>query len=102
MIGEIRLTSSKSYKYILVGIDYFTKCVKAVPLVSVDQDVVINFIQSHIISRFSILDTITTNQGLVFTGRKVVEFTSESGIKLLTYTLYYAQEKVKSRMQTRS
>lgn len=61
------------------------------PLVNVDQDDVINFIQSHIISRFEISDTITTNQGSSFIGRDMVEFTLESGIKLLTSTPYYAQ-----------
>lgn len=61
-----------------------------VPLVNVEQYVVINFIQSHIISIFGIPETITTDQGLVFTGRKMVEFTSESRIKLLTSTPYYA------------
>lgn len=61
----------------MVGIDYFTKWVKAISLVSVDQDVIINVFQSHIISIFKIPKTITTNQGLVFTGGKVVEFASK-------------------------
>ena len=45
LIGEIRLTSSKGQKYILVGIDYFTKWVEAIPLVNVDQETIIEFIQ---------------------------------------------------------
>ncbi|XP_050914580.1 uncharacterized protein LOC127129439 [Lathyrus oleraceus] len=46
LIGEIRPTSSKGQKYILVGIDYFTKWVEAVSLVNVYQETVIEFIQS--------------------------------------------------------
>lgn len=52
LICEIRPTSSKGHKYIMVGIDYFIKCVEVVPLINVDQEVVINFIQNHIIYRF--------------------------------------------------
>ena len=37
LIGEIRPASSKSQKYILVGIDYFTKLIEAIPLDSVDE-----------------------------------------------------------------
>ena len=53
LIGEIRPASSKSQKYILVGIDYFTKWIEAVPLVNVDQENVIEFIQKNIIQIFS-------------------------------------------------
>lgn len=51
-VGEIRTTSSKSQKYILVGIDYFTKWIDEIPLVNVDQDAIIDFIQRHIIYKF--------------------------------------------------
>jgi hypothetical protein len=49
LIGEIKHASSEKQRYILVGIDYFTKWIEAVPLPNVDQDAVINFIQNHII-----------------------------------------------------
>lgn len=91
IFGEIRPTSSKGQRYILVGIDYFTKWVEVVPLVNVDQEAVIKFIQNHIIYRFGISETITTDQGSVFTGRRVQDFASETGFKLLTSTPYYAQ-----------
>ena len=94
LIGEIRPASSKSQKYILVGIDYFTKWIEAVPLVNVDQENVIEFIQKNIIFRYGIPETITTDQGSVFTGRKMQEFAQETGFKLLTSTPYYAQANV--------
>jgi hypothetical protein len=74
-----------------VGIDYFTKWIEAVPLPNVDQEAVISFIQNHIIYRFGIPETITTDQGSVFTGRKMQEFAQEIGFRLLTSTPYYAQ-----------
>jgi len=61
VIGEIKPDSSKGHKYILVGIDYFTKWVKAIPLRKVTQDVAISFIQNHILHRFGIPETITTD-----------------------------------------
>jgi hypothetical protein len=48
VIGEIRPTSSKGHRFILVGIDYFTKWIKVVPLHKVNQQSVISFIQNHI------------------------------------------------------
>ncbi|KAK2354765.1 hypothetical protein QL285_092243 [Trifolium repens] len=91
LIGEIKPASSKNQRYILVGIDYFTKWIEAIPLPNVDQEAVINFIQNHIIYRFGIPETITTDQGSVFTGRKMQEFAQEIGFRLLTSTPYYAQ-----------
>nr|KYP56847.1 hypothetical protein KK1_003096 [Cajanus cajan] len=55
-----------------MDIDYFTKWVEAILVKEVDQKEVINFIEDHIIFRFGIPQTITTDQGTVFTGRKVV------------------------------
>ncbi|KAK2437569.1 protein NYNRIN [Trifolium repens] len=91
LIGEIRPASSKNQRYILVGINYFTKWIDAIPLPNVDQEAVINFIQNYIIYRFGIPETITNDQGSVFTGRKMQEFAQEIGFRLLTSTPYYAQ-----------
>lgn len=49
VIGEIQPASSKQQKFILVGINYFTKWIKDVPLVKVDQEAVIEFVQKHIL-----------------------------------------------------
>lgn len=51
----------------------------------------VEFIQRHIIYKFGIPETITTDQGLVFTGRKVQDFYKEVGFKWLTSMAYYAQ-----------
>ncbi|WJX27586.1 hypothetical protein P8452_16393 [Trifolium repens] len=91
LIGEIRPASSKNQRFILVGIDYFTKWIEAVALPKVDQETVISFIQNHIIYRFGLPETITTDQGTVFVGQKMQNFANEAGFKLLTSTPYYAQ-----------
>jgi len=54
VIGEIKPKSSRGHKFILVGIDYFTKWIEVIPLPEVTQNVVIDFVQKHIIHRFGI------------------------------------------------
>lgn len=54
VIAEIRPSSSKQQKFIVVGIDYFTKWIEVIPLIKVDQEVVTEFIQKHIVYRFGI------------------------------------------------
>ena len=71
--------------------DYFTKWVEALPFKNIDQQDVINFIEEQIIYRFGIPETITTDQGSVFTGRKVVQYANEMKFKMLNSTPYYAQ-----------
>lgn len=90
LIREIQPTSSKSQIYILVVFDYFTKWIDVVPLVNANQDEIIEFIRKHIMYKFGIPETTTTDQGLLFTGRKMQESASKMGIKLLTSTPYYA------------
>lgn len=91
IFGEIKPSSSKGHRYILVGINYFTKWIKDVPLPNDDQEEVINFIQDHIIYKFRILEAITTDQGSIFTRRKMVEFSFVMGFRLVTSTPYYMQ-----------
>lgn len=47
--------------------------------------------KNHIIYRFGTPETITTYQGSMFIGRKMVEFAPETRFKSLTSTPYYAQ-----------
>ena len=44
VIVEIKPKSSKGHRYILDGINYFTKSIEAIPLPDVTQDIVIDFI----------------------------------------------------------
>nr|KYP75379.1 Pro-Pol polyprotein [Cajanus cajan] len=91
IIGQIHPPSSKNHKYILVAIDYFTKWVEVIPLKEVEQKDIIDFVEDHIITRFGIPQTITTNQCTVFTGQKIAQYAQSRGIKLITSTPYYAQ-----------
>ncbi|XP_050889374.1 uncharacterized protein LOC127094604 [Lathyrus oleraceus] len=57
LIGEIRPASSKSQKYLLVDIDYFTKWIEEISLVKVDQEAIIEFIKRNIIYRLGVPET---------------------------------------------
>jgi hypothetical protein len=76
---------------VLVAIDYFTKWTKAVPLKNMTHREVIHFISEHIIHRFGIPQTLTTNQGSSFMSHQVCDFAESLKIKLLSSLPYYAQ-----------
>ena len=63
LIGQIFPPSSKGHKFILVALDYFTKWVEAIPLKMVTSKNMIDFVRKHIVYRFGIPQTITTDQG---------------------------------------
>jgi transposase InsO family protein len=52
---------------------------------------VIEFITGHIIHRFGIPQTLTTDQGTSIISKEVREFVDSYGIKLLNSSPYYAQ-----------
>nr|CAE04489.2 OSJNBa0094O15.8 [Oryza sativa Japonica Group] len=91
MIGQINPPSSKGHKFILVATDYFLKWVEAIPLKKVDSGDAIQFVKEHIIYRFGIPQTITTDQGSIFVSDELVQIADSMGIKLLNSSPYYAQ-----------
>jgi hypothetical protein len=90
-IGEIHPISSKGHHFILVATDYFTKWTEAVPLRNMTHWEVISFVQEHIIYRFGVPQTLTTNQGPSFMSHQFREFMESMKIKLLNSSPYYAQ-----------
>nr|CAE04537.2 OSJNBa0040D17.5 [Oryza sativa Japonica Group] len=105
MIGMINPPSSKGHKFILVGTDYFTKWVEAIPLKKVDSGDAVQFVQEHIIYRFGIPQTITTDQGSIFVSDEFVQFADSmalwsyrmachGSIQVPSYKLVYGHEVV--------
>ena len=51
----------------------------------------VEFVKEHIVYHFGIPQTITTNQGTMFTLEEFRDFAASMGIKLLNSSSYYAQ-----------
>ena len=90
-VGKIHPASSKGHCFVLVATDYFTKWSEAIPLKNMTHREVIEFITEHIIHRFGIPQTLTTDQGTSFISKEVRDFVGSYGIKLLNSSPYYAQ-----------
>jgi hypothetical protein len=90
-IGQIHPSSSKGQRFMLVAMDYFTKWTRVVPLKNMTYKEVILFITEHIIHRFGIPQTLTTDQGTSFVSSQVREFIESYNIRLLNSSPYYAQ-----------
>jgi dihydroneopterin aldolase len=90
-IGKIHPPSVKGHCFVIVATDYFTKWTEAIPLKNMTHKEVIGFITEHIIHRFGIPQTLTTDQGSSFVAKEVRDFVNYYGIRLLNSSPYYAQ-----------
>jgi hypothetical protein len=90
-IGKIHAPLTKGHCFVIVATDYFTKWTEAIPLKNMTHKEVIGFITEHIIHRFDITQTLTTDQGTSFVAKEVRDFVNSYGIKLLKSSPYYAQ-----------
>ncbi|XP_050233412.1 uncharacterized protein LOC126681899 [Mercurialis annua] len=79
LIGKIYPPSAKGHTFVIVATDYFTKWVEVKPLKSPTQDEVIKFFKENLIHRHGLPETITTDQGTMFTGSDNVAFSKEYG-----------------------
>jgi transposase InsO family protein len=75
---------------VLVVMDYFAKWMEAVPLKNMTNREVFHFISKHIIHRFGIPQTLTTDQGVSFISHQVRDFAKYLKIKLFSSSSYYA------------
>ena len=68
-------------KFIVVGVDYFTKWAEDQPLATIPEQKVSNFVWSSIICRFGILRALVFDNGKQFDNPKFIDLCSELGIK---------------------
>ncbi|CAN6678225.1 unnamed protein product [Malus baccata var. baccata] len=90
-IGQIYPASSKGYTFIIVATDYFTKWVEASAVKSITSALVKNFIETKILHRYGVPETIVTDRGPSFISKEVEEFASKYKIKMIQSSPYYPQ-----------
>ncbi|XP_057720073.1 uncharacterized protein LOC130934527 [Arachis stenosperma] len=74
-------TAPGQVKFLLVGIDYFSKWVEAQPLAKITSQQMVSFIWKNIICRFGIPQHITTDNGRQFADQKFQTFLQNFKIK---------------------
>ena len=90
-IGEISLSSSSSFSWILVAIDYFTKWVEEFPTRNSTSKVVNNFLLTNIITRFGCSERIVTDSAMCFRSDKFIKFYENYGITRSVSSPYHPQ-----------
>jgi hypothetical protein len=86
----------------LVDTNYFTKWTEVVHLKNMTHKEVIEFITEHIIHRFGIPQSFTTDQSTLFIFSQVGESVKSCKIKLLNSSLYYAQANVQAKSSNKT
>ena len=81
--------SSFRYIYILVGVDYMSKWVEAVPCRTADHKVVLKFLKENIFSRFRVPKSIISDRGSHFYNKPFESLLDKYGVKHKVATPYH-------------
>ncbi|KAL6339318.1 hypothetical protein AAG906_028041 [Vitis piasezkii] len=82
---------SFGYSYILVGVDYVSKWVEAVPCKHNDHRVVLKFLKDNIFSRFGVPKAIISDGGTHFCNKPFETLLAKYGVKHKVTTPYHPQ-----------
>jgi transposase InsO family protein len=88
-IGEIHPSSSTQHKWILTTTYYFTKWIEAVPTRQATDVVIIQFLESNILSRFGFPIKIIIDNATTFKSKRMEKFCNDYNITLGHSTTYY-------------
>ncbi|WKA11218.1 hypothetical protein VitviT2T_028742 [Vitis vinifera] len=82
---------SFGYSYILVGVDYVSKWVEAIPCKHNDHKVVLKFLKENIFSRFRVPKVIISDGGTHFCNKPFETLLAKYGVKHKVATPYHPQ-----------
>jgi len=88
-IQEIHPTSSSQHKWILIAIDYFTKWIESISTRQAIDMVIIQFLESNILSHFGCPQKIITDNATTFKSKRMVKFCNKYNITFGHSTAYY-------------
>jgi transposase InsO family protein len=80
MVGPLRQAPG-GFNHLLVAVDKFSKWIEARPIVNVHSEGVVSFF-TDFIYRFRIPNTIITDNGTQFTGKKFLNFCDDNNIRV--------------------
>ena len=89
IVGPINPPSSKQHKYIITATNYFTHWVEDAPLRVVNTNQVILFLESFIITRFGVPDSLVFDNASYFSSVELTQFSLEKGIKVRYLANYH-------------
>jgi transposase InsO family protein len=89
--GEINPPSLAQQKWILTTTDYFTKWIEAIPTKKVTDRIIIQFLETNILSRFGCPVKIITDNVTTFNSKRMENFCQDYNITLGHSTTYYPQ-----------
>jgi transposase InsO family protein len=80
MVGPLQQVLG-GFTHLLVAVDKFSKWIEARPIVNVRSEEAVSFF-TDTIYRFYILNTIITDNGTQFTGKKFLSFCNDNNIRV--------------------
>ena len=83
--------TSYGHTYILVGVDYVSKWVEAIPCKTNDHRVVLKFLKTNIFSRFGVPKSIISDGGSHFCNKPFENLMAKYGVKHRVATPYHPQ-----------
>ncbi|XP_065050213.1 uncharacterized protein LOC135680155 [Musa acuminata AAA Group] len=101
LLGPFLLAAGQ-WRYIVVGVDYFTKWVEAEPLATITERQIEKFVWKNLVTRFGLPNTIITDNGPQFAGRKFREFCANHGIQLRFNSVAHPQTNGLAEVTNRS
>eukprot|EP00253_Pinus_taeda_P022815 PITA_22815 len=90
-IEKFHENSNNGYSWILTATDYFTKWVEAIPAKNATENVIMDFIENIIITRFGVPAKITIDNAKDFSSSEFSFFCFKYGIVLSHSSNYYPQ-----------
>ena len=83
--------TSFGYSYILVGVEYVSKWVEAIPCKTNDHKVVLKFLMENVFSRFGVPEAIISDRGTHFCNKPFETLLAKYGVKHKVATPYHPQ-----------
>ena len=93
--------SSFSHMYILLAVDYVSKCVEAIPTRTNDASVVVKFLRSHIFTRFGTPRALIMDGGTHFCNKLVDKVLQKYGVRHRTSLAYHPQANGQAKVSNR-